>query len=100
MPVPPAPTPALSLDVLTHAFDQLTGERHAPAGEEKTGRRRRSRGARSGQGSAEVTRVDATEGAVGGQTSSAKAAAKPTTPPSGSGDEPLILGVGVPASEL
>ncbi|WP_433874117.1 Rne/Rng family ribonuclease [Sinomonas atrocyanea] len=98
--VPPAPAPALSLDALTHAFDQLTGERHAPAGEEKTGRRRRSRGARSGQGSAEVTRVDAAEGAVGGQTSSAKAAAKPATAPSGSGDEPLILGVGVPASEL
>ncbi|WP_430295353.1 Rne/Rng family ribonuclease [Sinomonas sp. B1-1] len=100
VPVPPAPAPALSLDALTHAFDQLTGERHAPAGEEKTGRRRRSRGARSGQGSAEVTRVDATEGAVGGQTSSAKAAAKPSPAPSGSGDEPLILGVGVPASEL
>ncbi|WP_344298297.1 Rne/Rng family ribonuclease [Sinomonas flava] len=100
VPVPPAAAPALSLDALTHAFDQLTGERHAPAGEEKTGRRRRSRGARSGQGSAEVTRVDAAAGAVGGQTSSAKAAAKPATAPSGSGDEPLILGVGVPASEL
>ncbi|ASN52128.1 ribonuclease E/G [Sinomonas sp. R1AF57] len=100
VPVPPAPAPALSLDALTHAFDQLTGERHAPAGEEKTGRRRRSRGARSGQGSAEVTRVDAAEGAVGGQTSSAKAAAKSATASSGSGDEPLILGVGVPASEL
>jgi ribonuclease E len=100
VPVPPAPAPVLSLDALSHAFDQITGERHVPAGEEKQGKRRRSRGARSGQGSAEVTRVEASEGAVGGQTSSAKAPAKPAAAPSGTGDEPLILGVGVPASEL
>ncbi|MGN6404472.1 Rne/Rng family ribonuclease [Sinomonas sp.] len=93
----PRPQPALSLDALSHAFDELTGERHT--GEERPGKRRRSRGARSGQGSAEVTRVDETEGAVGGKTSSS--ASQPAPAPSKpDGDEPLILGVGVPASEL
>ncbi|MDQ4502340.1 Rne/Rng family ribonuclease [Sinomonas sp. ASV322] len=88
---------ALSLDALSHAFDELTGERHS--GEEHPGKRRRSRGARSGQGSAEVTRVEESEGAVGGRTRTASAqSAPPQAKPEG--DEPLILGVGVPASEL
>ncbi|WP_249335901.1 Rne/Rng family ribonuclease [Sinomonas gamaensis] len=96
-PPAPHPQPALSLDALSHAFDELTGERHS--GEERPGKRRRSRGARSGQGSAEVTRVDETEGAVGGKTSTS--ASQPAPAPSKpEGDEPLILGVGVPASEL
>ncbi|BCT76464.1 hypothetical protein SCMU_23060 [Sinomonas cyclohexanicum] len=99
---PPAPEPVLSLDALSHAFDELTGERHTPGeAEPRAGRRRRGRGARSGQGSAEVTRVDASGGAVGGQTRSASAPApqqEKQTPPDDGG--PLILGVGVPASEL
>jgi ribonuclease E len=96
-PPAPQPQPALSLDALSHAFDELTGERHS--GEERPGKRRRSRGARSGQGSAEVTRVDESEGAVGGKTSTS--ASQPAPAPSKpEGDEPLILGVGVPASEL
>ncbi|WP_077487732.1 Rne/Rng family ribonuclease [Sinomonas mesophila] len=103
-PPAPTPTPILSLDDLSHAFDQLTGERHTPSEGERPGRRRRSRGARSGQGSAEVTRVEQSSGAVGGQTRSAAAPAKPqpTEPGHGpdEGDGPLILGVGVPASEL
>ncbi|WP_373458037.1 ribonuclease E/G [Sinomonas atrocyanea] len=103
----PAPAPALSLDALSQAFDQLTGERHVPdEAEPRPGRKRRSRGARSGQGSAEVTRVEETAGAVGGQTRSAAAPtapaqagkATPDTPKDEGG--PMILGVGVPASEL
>ena len=101
---PPAPAPILSLDDLSHAFDELTGERHTPTEGERPGRRRRSRGARSGQGSAEVTRVEEPSGAVGGQTRSAAAPAKPQPaqpgPGTDEGDGPLILGVGVPASEL
>ncbi|NUP73704.1 MAG: Rne/Rng family ribonuclease, partial [Sinomonas sp.] len=98
-PVAPRPQPALSLDALSHAFDELTGERHSS--EERPGRRKRSRGARSGQGSAEVTRVDESTGAVGGRTRTASAqdsAAPAQEKPEGEG--PLILGVGVPASEL
>ena len=96
-PVAPRPEPSLSLDALSHAFDELTGERHS--GTERPGKRRRSRGARSGQGSAEVTRVEDSAGAVGGRTSTSSA--KPAPAPSKQeGDEPLILGVGVPASEL
>lgn len=99
---PQAQEPVLSLDALSHAFDELTGERHTPGEDEpRSGRRRRGRGARSGQGSAEVTRVDASGGAVGGQTRSASAPAaqlEKQTPPDDGG--PLILGVGVPASEL
>ncbi|KHL01940.1 ribonuclease E [Sinomonas humi] len=97
VPIAPQPEPKLSLDALSHAFDELTGERHS--GEERHGRRRRSRGAKSGQGSAEVTRVDESESAVGGRTSTSAAqpAAAPEKP---EGDAPLILGVGVPASEL
>lgn len=98
----PAPEPVLSLDALSHAFDELTGERHTPGeAEARPGRRRRGRGARSGQGSAEVTRVDASGGAVGGQTRSVSTPAPQRdrqTPPDDGG--PLILGVGVPASEL
>ncbi|MEN2744685.1 Rne/Rng family ribonuclease [Sinomonas halotolerans] len=100
----PAPQPALSLDVLAQAFDALTGEQRSAAEDERPTRRRRSRGARSGQGSAEVTRVDASAGAVGGQTrtASAPAAAGDARPATDEGpdDGPLILGVGVPASEL
>ncbi|WP_369044679.1 Rne/Rng family ribonuclease [Sinomonas sp. P10A9] len=97
---PPAPEPVLSLDALSQAFDQITGERHTTSEGEARPGRRRSRGARSGQGSAEVTRVEASEGAVGGQTRSASPAPRtePQTPPEDGG--PLILGVGVPASEL
>lgn len=93
------PEPTLSLDALSHAFDELTGERHS--GEEHAGRRRRSRGARSGQGSAEVTRVDESAAAVGGttRTSSAQPTSAPA-PEQPEGEGPLILGVGVPASEL
>jgi ribonuclease E len=101
---PPAAAPALSLDALSHAFDQLTGERHGAAeAEPRQGRKRRSRGARSGQGSAEVTRVEETAGAVGGQTRSAAApaqAGKPTAEAPKDEGGPMILGVGVPASEL
>ncbi|MGY3566281.1 ribonuclease E [Sinomonas sp. RB5] len=104
---PPAAAPALSLDALSHAFDQLTGERHAPSeAEPRQGRKRRSRGARSGQGSAEVTRVEETAGAVGGQTRSAAAPAQPAEAGRAAKDSPkdeggpMILGVGVPASEL
>jgi ribonuclease E len=96
-PVAPRPEPTLSLDALSHAFDELTGERHS--GTERPGKRRRSRGARSGQGSAEVTRVDDSAGAVGGRTSTSSAQPAPA-PSKPAGDEPLILGVGVPASEL
>ncbi|MEA5455269.1 Rne/Rng family ribonuclease [Sinomonas sp. JGH33] len=94
----PRSGPALSLDALSHAFDELTGERHS--GEDRPGKRRRSRGAKSGQGSAEVTRVDDSEGAVGGRTRTASTQDVPAAPAKPAGDEPLILGVGVPASEL
>ncbi|MCH6470008.1 Rne/Rng family ribonuclease [Sinomonas terrae] len=97
VPVAPRPEPKLSLDALSHAFDELTGERHS--GEERPGRRRRSRGAKSGQGSAEVTRVDESAGAVGGRASTSSAQSTPA-PEKPEGDGPLILGVGVPASEL
>ena len=98
VPVPPRPEPTLSLDALSHAFDELTGERHS-GGEERHGRRRRSRGAQSGQGSAEVTRVDESGGAVGSRTRTSAAQPAPV-PEKPEGEGPLILGVGVPASEL
>ncbi|GAB3284936.1 hypothetical protein GCM10027449_29410 [Sinomonas notoginsengisoli] len=102
VPEPPEAAPVLSLDALSQAFDQLTGERHTPGeAEPRQGRKRRSRGAHSGQGSAEVTRVDASAGAVGSQTRSAVApapAGMKDSPPDEAG--PMILGVGVPASEL
>ncbi|WP_138443491.1 Rne/Rng family ribonuclease [Sinomonas susongensis] len=97
VPVAPRPEPTLSLDALSHAFDELTGERHS--GEERHGRKRRSRAAQSGQGSAEVTRVDESAGAVGGRTRTSAGQPAPA-PEKPEGDGPLILGVGVPASEL
>ncbi|WP_026537128.1 Rne/Rng family ribonuclease [Arthrobacter sp. 9MFCol3.1] len=133
-----APSPALTLDLLTEAFanlgeaeagkqDQAAGQAAAVAAPEATvpeapssvraaeapasrtadttrGRRgRRNRSASRAQGAANETSVEhreATRPAAAGSVHEAKApaAARPASVPAG--NEPIILGVGVPASEL
>ncbi|MEY9777263.1 Rne/Rng family ribonuclease [Arthrobacter sp. MW3 TE3886] len=133
-----APSPALTLDLLTEAFanlgeaeagkqDQAAGQAAAVAAPEATapevpsavraaeapasrtadttrGRRgRRNRSASRAQGAANETSVEhreATRPAAVGSVHEAKApaAARPASVPAG--NEPIILGVGVPASEL
>jgi ribonuclease E len=135
-----APSPALTLDLLTEAFanlgeaeagkqaeDQAAGQAAPVAAPEATapeapsavraaeapasrtadttrGRRgRRNRSASRAQGAANETSVEhreATRPAAAGSVHEAKApaAARPASIPAG--NEPIILGVGVPASEL
>lgn len=135
-----APSPALTLDLLTEAFanlgeaeagkqaeDLTAGQAAAVAAPEATapeapsavrvaeapasrtadttrGRRgRRNRSASRAQGAANETSVEhreATRPAAAGSVHEAKApaAARPASVPAG--NEPIILGVGVPASEL
>jgi len=122
------PAPALTLDLLTEAFAHLgdaegggqdsgqdtagaeapaaTGTQEAPAAVTGTARGRRGRRNRSAsraQGAANETSVEhheATQRAAAGAVHEAKApaAAPPAAVPAG--NEPIILGVGVPASEL
>jgi ribonuclease E len=121
-----APEPALTLDLLTEAFANLgdaeTGKQEpkqeqnqvasaaeapsspaADTGSTRGRRGRRNRSASRAQGAANETSVEhreATRQAAAGSVHEAKApaAAKPAGIPAGS--EPIILGVGVPASEL
>jgi ribonuclease E len=131
-----APSPALTLDLLTEAFanlgdaeagkqDELQAAAQAPASAAPEapaavraaeapaaraadtttrGRRgRRNRSASRAQGAANETSVEhreATRPAAAGSVHEAKApaAARPASMPAG--NEPIILGVGVPASEL
>ncbi|AXJ09399.1 Rne/Rng family ribonuclease [Arthrobacter sp. PM3] len=115
------PAPALSLDLLTEAFANL-GEAEAAKQDEpeaakqdeaapaaraaettapRARRGRRNRSASRAQGAANETSVEhheATGHAAAGSVHEAKApAARPVVP---AGSEPIILGVGVPASEL
>jgi ribonuclease E len=119
--------PSLTLDLLTEAFANLgdaetgtqapaTGAPEAPAtvrtaeapasraADTTRGRRgRRNRSASRAQGAANETSVEhreATRPAAAGSVHEAKApaAARPASIPAG--NEPIILGVGVPASEL
>ncbi|MDP5225671.1 MULTISPECIES: Rne/Rng family ribonuclease [Arthrobacter] len=115
----PAVAPAFSLDALAAAFEGL-GEpaeaasagpvtpelaaAEAPALARRSPRRspRRSRGSRRAQsaaGASEVQQVEATAAEETGtvRRASVSQASKATGP---SGEEPLVLGVGVPASEL
>ncbi|MBT2584313.1 Rne/Rng family ribonuclease [Arthrobacter sp. ISL-95] len=117
---PQAAQPAMSLDLLAEAFSHLGA---APASEEEAvsvaapsspaeedpeaasvprGRRgRRNRSASRAQGAANETSVehhDVTVSATQGSAHEAKAPVEPAKKVSA--DEPIILGVGVPASEL
>jgi ribonuclease E len=121
-----APEPALTLDLLTEAFanlgdaeagkqepkqeqNQVASATEAPSspaadtGSTRGRRGRRNRSASRAQGAANETSVEhreATRQAAAGSVHEAKApaAAKPAGIPAG--NEPIILGVGVPASEL
>jgi len=110
--------PAMSLDLLAQAFAGLGREAAAgdapetgstvDAEDRPRGRRsRRSRSASRAQGAANATTVEqhATTGASGGSAHEAKApAVQPDNadaqPAKKAADEPIILGVGVPKSEL
>ncbi|MEO3942798.1 Rne/Rng family ribonuclease [Paenarthrobacter nicotinovorans] len=125
---PPAAKPAMSLDLLAEAFSHLGAApaekpeevlppkaaaapavavaRPADAGHDAastsgTRRGRRNRSASRAQGAANETSVEhheATASAAGGTSHEAKAPSEPATKAASA--EPIILGVGVPASEL
>ncbi len=119
-----SPAPALTLDLLTEAFAHLgAGESAKPAAEAQTpretedaaapraeedssagsrGRRgRRNRSASRAQGAANETSVEQRQASASAAVSvhEAKAPAAPAAAKAAS-HEPIILGVGVPASEL
>ncbi|MFJ3956778.1 Rne/Rng family ribonuclease [Arthrobacter sp. NPDC090010] len=112
-PAPEVEIPVLSLDALAAAFEGLgestepvapatpaTPDEVAPAVTRKPARRTRgSRRAQSAAGASEVQQVEATATEDNGSVrrASVKQAAEAKGP---SGEEPLVLGVGVPASEL
>ncbi|MEV7604532.1 Rne/Rng family ribonuclease [Paenarthrobacter sp. NPDC089322] len=108
---PAASKPAMSLDLLAEAFSHLGApapeeEASRPAGSEAAspsrGRRgRRNRSASRAQGAANETSVEHHEvaaSAAGGSSHEAKAPGEPVKKTVA--EEPIILGVGVPASEL
>ncbi|VXB19879.1 Ribonuclease E [Arthrobacter sp. 9V] len=122
---PPAAKPAMSLDLLAEAFSHLGAAPEAAATQEAAGssktdspvqaaeedpqaasaprgrRGRRNRSASRAQGAANETSVEhheVTASATRGSAHEAKAPVEPAKKVST--DEPIILGVGVPASEL
>ncbi len=120
-----SPAPALTLDLLTEAFAHLgAGESAKPAAEAQTareteeapapragedssggsrGRRgRRNRSASRAQGAANETSVEQRQASAPAAVSvhEAKAPAAPAKAAKAPSHEPIILGVGVPASEL
>jgi ribonuclease E len=118
-------TPELTLDLLAEAFAHLGEQGDQPRQPEETRQReagpvaatethaapstsgsssrrgRRNRSASRAQGAANETIVEQNQEAPAatGSSHSAKASIQPTKPASTAG-EPIILGVGVPASEL
>ncbi|MGR0160074.1 Rne/Rng family ribonuclease [Paenarthrobacter nitroguajacolicus] len=113
---PPAAKPAMSLDLLAEAFSHLgaapvpeeeaaparVAEEDPEATKSPRGRRgRRNRSASRAQGAANETSVEhheVTASATRGSAHEAKAPAEPAK--KAVSQEPIILGVGVPASEL
>jgi ribonuclease E len=127
---PPAGKPAMSLDLLAEAFSHLgaapaaeektpdavsgpgtassagaaaTEDQHDRSSRSRGGRGRRNRSASRAQGAANETSVEhheVTAAAAGGTAHEAKAPAAEEPAKKKAANEPIILGVGVPASEL
>ncbi|MBT1003838.1 Rne/Rng family ribonuclease [Paenarthrobacter sp. DKR-5] len=99
----PEEKPKLSLDILTSAFDTLE-EKHdeeVGAGRERGRRGRRHRSASRAQGAANETSVEQREAAASADHSHEHVAAPPAAAKAEpQGEAPIILGVGVPASDL
>lgn len=99
--------PKLSLDFLTEAFDSLEEKHEEALGTPGRSRgRRRHRGASRAQGAANATSVEQHEDQPDGQPSHEHVAGQPVqskptqAKPEDGGEPPIILGVGVPASDL
>ncbi|MDQ0709033.1 ribonuclease E [Arthrobacter woluwensis] len=119
------PAPVLSLDALAAAFDSIGGpsaptaaaapvqesaaeqtapaearEEKAPEAKRPARRPRASRRAQSAVGASDVQQVEVTAAQESGSVRRASVQAEQSRDKGPSGEEPLVLGVGVPASEL
>ena len=120
------PAPVLSLDALAAAFDSIGGpsapapvaaaaqeaapvaapaasapvEEKAPEASRPARRARGSRRAQSAVGASDVQQVEVTASQESGTVRRASVQAEQSRDKGPSGEEPLVLGVGVPASEL